>query len=194
MATATATGNALRPDTLVERYSERIYRIARRMSRNEMDAEDIVQNTLLKILRKADTYRGESDAMGWIYRITMNEARELHRRRSRRPAVSLNALDIDFDDSHQLGRSTMDVNPASAAINGEIDDLVQRAIGALRADYRQAVVLRDLEGLPYQDGADAMGLSLGAFKTRLHRGRLILRERLAQLGVVSSRALSAVAA
>ncbi|MDJ0522060.1 MAG: RNA polymerase sigma factor [Planctomycetota bacterium] len=166
----------LDPDLLLDRYGERIYRLARRMSNSDADAEDVMQNTLIKILRKADSYRGESDPMGWIYRITLNEARELHRKRKRRPAVSLDALPIDFDETqHAVGVSDIAGRPDKSAMAGEIDDRIRDAIQELPDGYREAVVLYDLEGVPYAEAAQLMGLSLGGFKTRLHRARLHLR-------------------
>ena len=166
----------LDPDLLLERYGERIYRLARRMTNSDADAEDVMQNTLIKILRKAESYRGESDPMGWIYRITMNEAREVHRKRKRRPAVSLDSLPVDFDESnHAVGVSDIGKRPDKEAMASEIDDRVREAIAELPDGYREAVVLYDLEGVPYTDAAELMGLSLGGFKTRLHRARLHLR-------------------
>lgn len=166
----------LDPELLLDRYGERIYRLARRMSNSDADAEDVMQNTLIKILRKADTYRGESDPMGWIYRITLNEARELHRKRKRRPAVSLDALPVDFDETqHPTGISDFSKHPDKAAMAGEVEERIRAAIEELPDGYREAVVLYDLEGVPYAEAAELMGLSLGGFKTRLHRARLHLR-------------------
>ncbi|MDA1193814.1 MAG: RNA polymerase sigma factor [Planctomycetota bacterium] len=169
----------LDPELLLERYGERIYRLARRMTNSDADAEDAMQNTLIKILRKADTYRGDSDPMGWIYRITLNEAREIHRRRSRRPAVSLDQLPIEFDESgHALGVRDHERRPDRAAMATEIDERIRAAIDELPDGYREAVVLHDIEGVPYAEAADLLELTLGGFKTRLHRARLHLRSRL----------------
>jgi len=171
----------LDPDLLLERYGERIYRLARRMTNSDADAEDVMQNTLIKILRRADSYRGESDPMGWIYRITMNEAREVHRKRKRRPAVSLEALPVDFDHTHHpVGITDIGERPDRDAMSAEIDDRIRAAIDELPDGYREAVVLHDLEGVPYAEAAELMGLTLGGFKTRLHRARLHLRNVLEQ--------------
>ena len=169
----------LDPELLLERYGERIYRLARRMTNNDADAEDAMQNTLIKILKNADSYRGDSDPMGWIYRITLNEAREIHRRRKRRPAVSLDGLPIDFDESnHPTGIHDFSKRPDRAAMAGEIEARIREAIDELPDGYREAVILHDLEGVPYAEAAELMELSLGAFKTRLHRARLHLRKSL----------------
>ena len=86
----------LAPEDLLARYGDHVWRVALRLTGNATDAEDVVQETLIKVIRKAHTFRGDSDPMGWIYRIAMNEAREVHRRRKRRPAVSLDELPLDF--------------------------------------------------------------------------------------------------
>ena len=192
MSSESAINELLDPNRLVERYGERIYRLARRMSNNDADAEDVMQNTLIKILRKASTYRGDSDPMGWIYRITMNEAREIHRKRKRKPSVSLDSLPVEFDgSSHPIGITDISMRPERAAMAGEIEAVVREAINELPDGYREAVVLYDLEGVPYQEASDLMELTLGGFKTRLHRARLHLRRRLeefwnAQDGVSSA--------
>ncbi len=179
MATNTTIDELLNPETLVDRYGERIYRLARRMSNSEADAEDVMQNALIKILRNAASYRGESDPMGWIYRITLNEAREIHRKRKRRPAVSLDNLPVDFDEtSHPIGVTDIAHRPERFAMSTEIDDRVRMAIDELPDGYREAVILHDLEGVPYQEAANLLDLTLGGFKTRLHRARMHLRRRL----------------
>ena len=169
----------LAPADLVDRYGARIYRVARRMTGNDADAEDVTQNVLMKVLEKADTYRGDADPMGWIYRIAVNESRELHRRRGRRPAVSLDALPVEIDESsHVVGVSDFSVRPEKRALAREIEGVVLDAVQELPDGYREAVILMDLEGLSYKDAAEVLGLSLGGFKTRLHRARLHLRRRL----------------
>ena len=179
MSREITTDDLLNPDTLVERFGERIYRLARRMTNSAADAEDVMQNTLLKVLRKAGSFRGDSDPMGWIYRITMNEAREIHRKLKRRPTVSLDALPLDFDETaHATGVTDFSRRPERWAMATEIEERVQEAIQELPDGYREAVVLYDIEGLTYQEAADLMELTLGGFKTRLHRARLHLRRRL----------------
>ena len=124
----------------------------------------------------------KSVALGvWIRAGSVNEAREIHRRRKRRPSVSLDSLPVDFDEtSHPTGVSDVSRRPEKAAMAGEIDGRIREAIEELPDGYREAVILHDLEGVAYQKAANLMGLTLGAFKTRLHRARLPLRHRLEQ--------------
>ena len=174
------TDHPLRPDGLVDRYGERIFRVARRMMGNDADAEDVTQNMLLKLLQRASSFRGESDPMGWIYRITINEAREPYRRRGRRATVSLDSLPVDFDETAHITRG-LGLQPATGPRSlhaEEVEQAVHAAIQELPDGYREAVILMDLEGLSYKESAEAMDLTLGGFKTRLHRARLHLRRRL----------------
>lgn len=173
----------LAPATLVERYGERLYRLARRLTSGDSDAEDVVQSTLLKVLQRAQDFRGESDPFGWIYRIALNEAREIHRRRARRPAVSLDALPLEArDDGHFQRRFRLPPAEADrAALARESEARIRAAIEELPDAYREAVVLVDLEGLSYPEAAQLLGLHLNAFKTRLHRARMHLRNRLEDL-------------
>jgi len=171
----------LQPDRLVDRYGERIFRVARRMMGNDVDAEDVTQNVLIKILKSASSFRGDSDPMGWIYRITINESRELYRRRGRRPTVSLDALPVEIDGtSHTVGVKDFSRRPDKEIFRREVEARVGEAIQELPDGYREAVILMDIEGLSYKDAAEVMDLTLGGFKTRLHRARLHLRRRLEQ--------------
>lgn len=172
--------SALAPETLVERYGERIFRLARRLVGNDVDAEDVAQATLLKVLQRASEFRGESDPFGWIYRITLNEAREVFRRRSRRPAVSLDALPLEVEDDGHFATPfrTLPTAPESGPLAEEVQQCVREAIEELPDGYREAVVLVDLEGLGYPEAARMLDLHINAFKTRLHRARLHLRNRL----------------
>ena len=171
---------ALAPATLLERYGERIYGLARRLTGNDVDAEDVLQATLVKVLERARDFRGESDPFGWIYRITLNEAREVFRRRARRPAVSLDALPMEVEDDGHFATAfrTLPTPPDSGPITDEVKRCVREAIEELPDGYRETVVLVDLEGVGYAEAAQLLDLHINAFKTRLHRARLHLRNRL----------------
>ena len=179
-AMAADVPESLAPATLVERYGERIFRLARRLAGNDADAEDVTQATLLKVLQRASEFRGESDPFGWIYRITLNEAREIHRRRARRPAVSLDALPLAVQEDGHFAHAfrPFPSTPDRGPLAQEVEVRVREAIEELPDGYREAVVLVDLEGLSYPEASKLLDLHLNAFKTRLHRARLHLRNRL----------------
>ncbi|MFM8981064.1 MAG: RNA polymerase sigma factor [Planctomycetia bacterium] len=170
----------LEPALLLERYGARIYSLAWRLVGNDVDAEDVAQNTLLKVLQRGHEFRGESDPFGWIYRITLNEAREVFRRRKRRPAVSLEALPLEVEEDGHFATNFRSLPPAPerGPLADEVRQRVREAIDELPDSFREAVVLVDLEGLGYPEAARLLDLHINAFKTRLHRARMHLRNRL----------------
>ena len=168
--------NVLDPDLLLERYGDRIYNLARRMSACDADAEDVLQSTLVKVMRRAGSFRGDCAPMGWIRRIAVNEALEIHRARKRRRPVSLDDLPAQLE-----GRSGP--SPLDPLEKRDIDAIVQAAIEELPSAFRAAVVLHDIEGITYEKSAELLDVTVACFKTRLHRARLRLREALAPLAV-----------
>lgn len=171
---------ALAPEMLLARYGERIFRLAKRLVGNDADAEDVAQATLLKVLQRGHEFRGESDPFGWIYRITLNEAREVFRRRKRRPAVSLDAMPLEVEEDGHFATDfrSLPVAPESGPLADEVRQRVREAIDELPDSFREAVVLVDLEGLGYPEASRLLDLHINAFKTRLHRARMHLRNRL----------------
>jgi RNA polymerase sigma-70 factor (ECF subfamily) len=170
----------LDPEGLVERFGDRIYALARRLVGNAADAEDVTQTVLVKLVEKAPTYRGEGAPMGWIYRITMNEAREHFRRRRRRPATGLD-LEALAEGGGPAPRAPTVSLPAEPADAADVRTRVRAAVNRLPDGYREAVVLADLQGLGYREAAQLMNLDVNAFRTRLHRARLKLRGALGRL-------------
>ena len=147
-----------------------LYTVAFRLTGNDDDAQDLVQEVLLRVRKGLETYRPGS-LEGWLSRITTNTFLDEVRRRRRRPVDPLP------DDADR-------VLPASAgadlALAGEaLPDDVQSALRGLPPDYRAAVVLCDVVGLPYQEIADALEVPVGTVRSRIHRGRAMLREVLA---------------
>ena len=169
-------------DTLVHRYGTRIYRLALRITGNPEDAQEVTQDVLWTIVRKIGTFKGESALGSWIYRITANAAYEKLRRRRGKDEVSWESLLPSFDaDGHLLdpGRDwTQGVE--DPALQAEVRRRLQEAIDGLPADYRTAFVLHDMEGLSNPEIAELLGISLPAVKSRVHRSRLFLRQRLAE--------------
>jgi RNA polymerase sigma-70 factor, ECF subfamily len=148
-----------------------IYTVAYRLTGNDADAQDLVQDVLLRVRRGLRTYRPGS-LEGWLSRITTNAFLDEMRRRQRRPSDSLPPDDPD--------RVLPPSAPPDEVIAGEqLPEEIQQAIGSLGPEYRAAVVLCDVAGLSYQEAADALGVPVGTVRSRLHRGRSALRERLA---------------
>jgi RNA polymerase sigma-70 factor (ECF subfamily) len=178
---------------LVDTYGDRVYRLARRITGNEQDAEEAVQDAFWSVLRHIDTFRGESLLGSWIYRITANAAyQKLRRAAHRRDEISLDQVLPIIDDGHHHLDPSGDWSAQidDPAIQSELRDVLASAIDELPANHRAVIVLHDVEGLSMAEVADALGISLATAKTTAHRARLRLRKR---LGMFLSPTTSSVA-
>ena len=153
-------------------YGPTIYNMAYRFTGNPDDASDLVQEVLLRVRRGLAGYRpGTFD--GWLYRITANCFLDSVRRRRRRHAET---LPDEIDRAASLPTSPA---PDEVLAASRISDDVQAALLALPADFRIAVILCDVEGLAYHEIAETLGIPVGTVRSRIHRGRLLLRKALA---------------
>jgi RNA polymerase sigma-70 factor (ECF subfamily) len=169
-------------EALVHGYGVKIYRLALRITGNHEDAQEVSQDVLWTIVRKIGSFKGESALGSWIYRITANAAYEKLRSRRGKDHVSWEALLPAFDgDGHWLepGRDWTQ-QAEDPALQAEARRRLREAIDGLPPDYRTAFVLHDMEGLSNPEIAEMLGVSLPAVKSRVHRSRLFLRQRLAQ--------------
>jgi RNA polymerase sigma-70 factor (ECF subfamily) len=156
-------------------HASRVYSVARRMLGNDADAEDVTQDVLLQVIRKLDTFRGESELSTWLHRVTVNAALAHRRRQARRPELHLEvSLDCIAPESRSDGRA-----PNDKALHGELRQHLERAIARLPEMYRDVFVLADVEGLANAEIGELLGLTLPAVKSRLHRARLMLRDAIA---------------
>jgi RNA polymerase sigma-70 factor (ECF subfamily) len=169
-------------EALVHRYGVKIYRLALRITGNPDDAQEVSQDVLWTIVRKIGTFKGESALGSWIYRITANAAYEKLRRRRGKDEVSWEALFPAFDGDGHLVEAGHDWSQQAEdpALQAEARRRLRDAIDGLPADYRTAFVLHDMEGLSNPEIAEMLGISLPAVKSRVHRSRLFLRQRLGQ--------------
>jgi RNA polymerase sigma-70 factor, ECF subfamily len=164
---------------LFEAYSDRIYRLAVRFLNDASESEEIVQDTFLTICEKIDSFEGRSKLGTWIYRIAANHA--LMRLRARkRSGPSLDAGESSDDDEAIMPGLLNDWSQAPESITANTESIaeMERAVAELPDTLRTAFVLRDLEELSTEEAAETLGISPGALKVRLHRARLLLRERL----------------
>ena len=160
---------------LVSRYESKVYSLALKMVRNPEDAEDVLQDTFLRAYRGIKSFKGNSTFSTWIYRITANSA--LMRLRKRQlPTVS-----IDDADEREAPINIADwaPGPVEQMLNQETQTAMTEAIDALPPEFRQVFVLRDIEELSNAEVAEILDLSVAAVKSRLHRARLKVRNRLA---------------
>lgn len=168
---------------LVERYGDRVYRLARRITGSNEDAEEVAQDALWTAARKIQMFKGESAFGSWLYRITANAAyMKLRSRRAKANEIALEDVlpAFDGDGRHFEPMDDWSTRVDDQTLQGELRDVLESAISGLPPDYRTALVMHDLEGLSNPDIAEALGISLPAVKSRVHRSRLFLRQRLAE--------------
>ncbi len=162
----------------VDETSAHVYRVAVKILGNEQDAEDVLQETYLKAFRSLRDFEGRSSLTTWIYRIAVNEALMVIRRRKVQ-TVSLEDGDDDQDASSD-GMAITDwcCLPESDLLSAEAQAFMDQAIQKLPTNLRIVFIMRDMEGLTIQETAEALGVNEGVVKTRLLRARLRLRQEL----------------
>jgi RNA polymerase sigma-70 factor (ECF subfamily) len=165
---------------LIDRHGSRIYRVARRLLDDTRDAEEVTQDVLMTIVREIRTFKGDAAFSSWIYRITANAAYGRLRGRRARSEVSLELLLPVFaeDGHHAQSFTDWSLDTGAAAMAGELRAALEQSLDELPPQYRAVVVLHDVEGLPNEEVAEILDLTLPAVKSRLHRARLFLRKRL----------------
>jgi len=160
---------------LAEKHAGFVYNVAYRMMGNQHDAEEVAQDAFISAYRARDRFRGDAQPTTWLYRITVNAALMRLRRDKRRKETTVPEdarPDVPSDDPAQ--------SPVASAINTELGDRIQAAIGDLPEDLKTAVVLRDVQGLSNEEAAEVLEVSVSALKARLHRGRVALRQALSE--------------
>ena len=175
-------GDAAAFETLVNERSGEIYGLLYRLTESSEEARDLTQETFLRAFQSIGHFRGESDLRTWIYRIAINQARNRWRwwRRRRRDAtVSIDAPAPNGQPS-LIGtlKSDNGNDPERETLAHERERALRRALSSLKRVYREAVVLRDIEGFAYEEIAVALEISVGTVKSRLARGRQELRRKL----------------
>jgi RNA polymerase sigma-70 factor (ECF subfamily) len=175
-------GEAVAFDHLVNERSADIYALLYRLTEDPEEARDLTQETFLQAFRSIAHFRGEADLRTWLYRIAVNQARNRWRwwrRRRRNVTVSLDAT----DETHELSLATRLADehaddPEERTLAHEREKILLAAVRTLARPYREAVVLRDVEGLSYEEVAATLEISVGTVKSRLSRGRTELRRKL----------------
>ncbi len=181
LAQALREGSEEAYETLLSRFQQPIFALALRLLNDRSDASDVVQEVFLKVFRNINSFRGQSSLKTWIYRITVNEAhnarRWFYRHRSR---------EVDLDDEPEESRGLKEVlpdngrSPFDTVFDRERQCLIQGALDRINPIFREAVVLRDLSDLSYEEISEVLNVSLGTVKSRILRGREALRQQLAE--------------
>ena len=172
------SGDAAAFSELVNRYERKIFRLAKHITQNDEDAEDVLQETFLKAYSHLDTFQGQSKFYTWIVRIAVNEALMKLRKRKSSRTVSL-------DEPTDTGEETMvreiavwEEDPEQKYSRDELREILDKAVESLKPAFRTVFVLRDIEELSTEETASALDISIPAVKSRLLRARLQLREKL----------------
>lgn len=169
--------------TIMKRYNQRLYRMARSVVGNDAEAEDVVQEAYLRAFTHLDGFRGEATLSTWLTRITINEA--LGRLRSRRRRAALASSVAVEGPILQFPLNSLDADPERAMAQRQILDLIEQATDDLPETYRVVFVARVIEGLSVEETADLLDLRAATVKSRLHRARALVRKHLdARIGPV----------
>ncbi|HUA86110.1 MAG TPA: RNA polymerase sigma factor [Bryobacteraceae bacterium] len=163
---------------LMNQYERKIYRLAKHITQNDEDAEDVLQETFLKAYEHLDGFQGNSKFYTWIVRIAVNESLMKLRKRKGDRTVP---LDEPVDTGEEMVAREIAVwedNPEQRYSREELQEILDRAVDGLKPDFRTVFILRDIEEMSTEETAEALGISIPAVKSRLLRARLALREKL----------------
>jgi RNA polymerase sigma-70 factor, ECF subfamily len=168
-------------EELLARFQQPVYMLAVRLLNNQAEAYDVVQEVFLKVFRNIEHFRGDSSLKTWIYRITVNESHNARRWFSRHRSREVE-LDLDARDNRSWSQTIADSgrSPFEVALDREQAGMIESALERINPVFREAVVLRDITDLSYEEIAVVLGVSLGTVKSRILRGREALREQLAE--------------
>jgi RNA polymerase sigma-70 factor (ECF subfamily) len=172
------SGDAQAFTELLTQYERKIYRLAKHITQNDEDAEDVLQETFLKAYEHLNNFQGNSKFYTWIVRIAVNESLMKLRKRKGDRTVP---LDEPVDTGEEMVTREVAVwedNPEQRYSREEIQQILDEAVQSLKPDFRTVFILRDIEELSTEEAAEALGISVPAVKSRLLRARLALREKL----------------
>jgi RNA polymerase sigma-70 factor (ECF subfamily) len=166
---------------LVNRYGEKVYRTALRITHNPSDAEDVLQEVFITLVEKLGTFHEESKFSTWLYRVAANASfMHIRTEKKKKSEVSLENYVSYNEDGTLRGVEIRDWSsrPDEVLLNREVTEIIERAVDKLPVSYRAVFHLRDVEGLTDYETAKALGISVSAVKSRIHRARLFLRDKL----------------
>jgi len=164
-------------EELLERYGSKVLNLAMRITRNQEDAEEILQDVFITVFTKIGSFEHKAQFSSWLYRVTMNSSFMKIRARNRRRTVSMEDVEPNIRQNW-VGNRTELFDIESMSSRHELREAIQKAVELLPEDYRAIFVLRDIDGLSNEAVSQVLQLSVPAVKSRLHRSRLLMREQL----------------
>jgi RNA polymerase sigma-70 factor (ECF subfamily) len=171
-------------EEVVRLYENKVFNLVFRMIGNQEEAEDLAQEVFVTVFKSVDSFRGEAKFSTWLYRIAANHCKNRMKYLGRRSYKQTGELDEAAEREAQNAQPSAlrpQVDGPDAVFEGlELERTVQRAMAALDPEHREVIVLRDIEDLTYEEIAEITGVELGTVKSRLHRARLQLKERMAK--------------
>ena len=171
-------GNIAAFEEIITRYEAKVMNLALRFTRNQEDAEEVMQDVFTTVYRKIDGFRGQSAFSSWLYRIVVNAAFMKLRKKKQNQTVSMEDLAPAVKQYCMERDNVASKHSYNIAVTRELQEVLQRAIDKLPDQYRAVFVLRDVDGLSNQETGQILDLSIPAVKSRLHRSRIMLRKRL----------------
>jgi RNA polymerase sigma-70 factor (ECF subfamily) len=163
---------------LVNRHQAKVYQLALKLTRNETDAEDVLQETFLRVYNRIETFRGEAAFSSWLYRIAANASFAKLGERKKHDHADLDDIHPEYEAGLTQPVNDWSRQPDSVLMSKETLGLLDKAISELPEEFRVVVLLRDVQGLSNAQVADILDLTVAAVKSRLHRARLVLRKKL----------------
>ena len=171
-------GDKVAFEMLFTKYQRRVSRLVSRFVRSDAEVEDIVQESFIKAYRALGSFRGDSAFYTWLYRIAVNTAKNYLVAASKRP-ISLTQFekndDDDFEEDHFMSDTA---TPESELSTKQIAETVNKTMNELPADLREAIMLREIEGMSYEDIADSMGCPIGTVRSRIFRAREAISQKI----------------
>jgi len=165
-------------EEIISRYEAKVFNLALRFTRNQEDAEEVLQDVFTTLYKKISSFQGKSAFSSWLYRIVVNAAFMKLRKRKQHPTVSLDDLSPTVRQQYLDQDANYGLRSDAISMNRELRKVLQEAINRLPDQYRAVFVLRDVDGLSNQEVGEILQLSIPAVKSRLHRSRLMLRKKL----------------
>lgn len=171
------TGNQGSFEELLSRYSNKVFSLASRLTRNSEDAEEVLQDVFVTVHRKITSFEGKSSFSSWLYRVTVNAAFMKLRKRRQDQSISLEDL-VEQPHAASVLKSPENDYVDAQSMRNQMLEALEVAIRKLPDDYRPVFILRDVDGLTSREVGRILDLTVPAVKSRLHRSRLMLRRRM----------------